>query len=161
MHPIPGHFFLVIITMCSVWAGQHVPGLLPPMSTRKSCVKNMNRPDSPPPPHTRTHTPCRLWTLPPFRHWFTHRNPANPARRSSLRDSCGTLVNRNSSQPGGVTGSRSAVTVGVWMSGLLCETEQWKTQEVGQAWWCWEKSCLGQRGRDKTPFYTWRFGFKS
>lgn len=114
--------------------GQHVPGpprTLPPLTcTRKLCVQGMNRPDI-----------------------------SNPSGQTLL-DSCGTLANRNSSQPCRMTGSHWAVTVGVWMSGLVCETQQWKTQEVGQARRCWEKVVLGSKRspheRKQNPFFPLR-----
>lgn len=113
--------------LCEGWSTR--ARSLPVMCSRKSCVKRMNKPDSP------LHPPCRHLGPGPPSHLPSFFS-ATGSPTAAPADSCGTLVNRNSSQPHRMTGSRSAVTVGVRMSGLVCETERWKTQEVGQAQWC-------------------------
>ena len=75
----------------------------------------MNRLDSFPPYHAITLDPA------PFGPRFTYHSLSNTVQCISLWDSCRRLSNRNSSQPHRMTRSHSAVTVGVWMSGLVCE----------------------------------------
>lgn len=93
--------------------GQHVPGLLshaPANFVHRAWIDQT----FPAPP---VQSPSTL--LPFLGHGL---QPAAKPPGRSPQDSCGTLVNRNSSQPRRMTGSHWAVTVGVWMSGLVCET---------------------------------------
>ena len=73
---------------CVCWSTR--AGILLLMCTRKCCVKAVSRPDSSPPALPSP------WTLPPF---WPRAHPPQTRQPSSLWDSCGTLVNRNSSQP--------------------------------------------------------------